>query len=640
MEDAERRPPPLRASLLPASIAAVILLHLMLVLYFEPPGILLDSQPLSHRDFHTHAEQAYRVSEALDGWGKSWAYDVQLLAGYPNGTVFDADNKAWELWTYALWKAGLEKGTAFNLFVMLAHLLLPVVVLASARLFRLRWWTCTAAMLIASLLWFFDSLVHTCWWIGMQAFAIAGYLFLLPLALLFRYTEEGGWWRAALMGVLLAAGHLVHPYIFLVLVLPMLAIYIRGARSMDLIRHAGVWAAAIFTIAANAYWIAVAFRFWHYVLDSGYFGSSTLSYLVSDYLGLLRDPTVTGNMENRTGFRILVLGMAVASLVIWRRKRDPRFLPFVLGLGSLAALVYLGGYFWITQQVQPYRFLQPLAFMAVIPAAWFVEEAWTSNALRRLPRLAYAAFGLVALVALPYLARDVLYFMPDLGPGTPTAEERKPVGERMGAEAVVQKTGPPYRRQGPRKDQVELARWLEENFDGSGRILVENPSLGEFLAWRTDFEILGGFQMRNMAHTAAHFFRRHPASKVPDTTIERYLKDYAVAVIIVTRQLPEFEWREDLFEPLQWIPPHRTYTSKIPWSYLQEGTGRVKASMNRIEVTGSDPNQDIVLRYHWLETLVCTPECSIEREPVLEDPVGFIRIPAPHPADLVVENAY
>ncbi|MBW2262944.1 MAG: hypothetical protein JRG91_13285 [Deltaproteobacteria bacterium] len=62
--------------------------------------------------------------------------------------------------------------------------------------------------------------------------------------------------------------------------------------------------------------------------------------------------------------------------------------------------------------------------------------------------------------------------------------------------------------------------------------------------------------------------------------------------------------------------------------------------MNRIEVTGSDPNSDLVLRYHWLETLVCTPDCSITREPVLDDSVGFIRIPAPHPADVVVENGY
>ncbi|MBW2262945.1 MAG: hypothetical protein JRG91_13290 [Deltaproteobacteria bacterium] len=541
MKDGERKPPPFRAYMVPASLAAVLLLHIALVLYFEPTDIILGPDPLSHRDFHTHAEQAWRVSEALDGWGKSWAYDVQLLAGYPNGTVFDADNKAWELWTYVLWKAGLERGTAFNLFVLLAHLLLPIVVVASARLFRLRWWTCTAAVLLASLMWFFDSLVHTCWWIGMQAFAIAGYLFLLPLALMHRYVEEGGWWRAALMGALLAAGHLVHPYIFIVLALPMLAIYIRGFKRMDRIRHAGIWAAAAFTIAANAYWIIVAFQFWHYVLDSGFFGSSTLSYIVSDYLGLLRDPTITGNMENRTAFRVLVIGMAATSLVIWRNKKDSRFLPFALGLGGLAALVYLGGYFWITQQVQPYRFLQPLAFMAVIPAAWFVEEAWTSNALRRLPKLAYAAAGLVALVALPYLARDVLYFMPDLGPGTPTLEERKPVGERMGPEAATQKHGPPYRRQGQRRDQVELAAWLEENFDGSGRILVENPSLGEFLAWRTDFEILGGFHMRNMAHTAAHFFRRHPAGNVSDRTLERYLKDYAVAVVIVTSKIPAFE---------------------------------------------------------------------------------------------------
>jgi len=53
----------------------------------------------------------------------------------------------------------------------------------------------------------------------------------------------------------------------------------------------------------------------------------------------------------------------------------------------------------------------------------------------------------------------------------------------------------------------------------------------------------------------------------------------------------------------------------------------------------------VVLRYHWLETLRCkgaddSGACDIVREPVRDNPVGFMRIPAGHPADFDIVNEY
>ena len=42
-----------------------------------------------------------------------------------------------------------------------------------------------------------------------------------------------------------------------------------------------------------------------------------------------------------------------------------------------------------------------------------------------------------------------------------------------------------------------------------------------------------------------------------------------------------------------------------------------------------------------METLRCVPDCELQRVPIDNfDPVGFIKIPAPHPADLEVRNVY
>ena len=100
----------------------LLLLGAHLGLFFEFSGAqLLSATPYFGHDFNTHIEQTWRVLEGLRGWGKSWVYDVQLLAGQPNGVFFDADNKAWELWTYALTLLGVPQGWAFNSFVVAVH---------------------------------------------------------------------------------------------------------------------------------------------------------------------------------------------------------------------------------------------------------------------------------------------------------------------------------------------------------------------------------------------------------------------------------------------------------------------------------------------------------------------------------------
>ena len=73
-----------------------------------------------------------RVVEALERWGHSWLYDVQLLAGQPEGTITDSGSKGWELWTFALHACGVPKVIAFNTFVLAISLSCPVLIYAAA----------------------------------------------------------------------------------------------------------------------------------------------------------------------------------------------------------------------------------------------------------------------------------------------------------------------------------------------------------------------------------------------------------------------------------------------------------------------------------------------------------------------------
>ena len=377
-----------------SGVAAVALLHLGLLAIFIAPDLWGAGRPLPNVDFHTHATQTWRVLEGLAGWGQSWVYDVQLLAGQPTGAIFDADNKAWELWTYALTALGVERTVAFNSFALLVHLLVVPAVYVAARLFELRPARATLASLLAVLLWWFDAWLHWCWWIGMVAYAAASFLALVPLALFYRFTEDRRPWQAIACALALALTHLVHPYAFFVLAPPMLALWWRARRRLRPLDHAAVVAIAGLTVAANAYWLVVAAQFWHYILDSAIYGQAHLGILGADLLEWLLEPETTGLIGARTTFRWLTLALAVLGLVAWRRRDDRRFVPFALGLGCLAALTYLGGYSAITGQIQPYRHVGPLVMLAAIPAADRLGELFAGRPWRSWPRSAQVAVAL------------------------------------------------------------------------------------------------------------------------------------------------------------------------------------------------------------------------------------------------------
>ncbi len=619
------------------ALLGVLGLHLACFLYFLPPSVWWTDAPMTGVDFETHIAQVWRVLEGLDGWGRTWVYDVRLLAGYPHGVLFDADNKGWELWTYLVRNLGASQGLAFNLFVVVAHWLVLPVVFTSARLFGLGRGGALLAAAMGSLLWYFDSFSHWCWWVGMVAYAFASYLCLLPLALFWRWLQDRRPWQAVAAALTLGLAHLVHPYSFFILAAPMLALWVYHWRRLGPRGHATVVAIAITTVAMNAWWLAVDLRFWHYILDSGFFGQSGAQFILADLFGLLLDSATSGMIGTRTAFRVLFVAAAILALVWWRRERDPRFVPFAAAMLTLAALSYLGAYAWIFRQIQPYRHTLPLGFMAIVPAAAALTAAIKRGLFNNLGRAPKLALVLLAIPAAQHLISDILYYAPKAVPKV------APLYNNGWIPITSQGFGeqPDYRHRPIDEQYDSVVDWVRAHDDGQSRFLIEEPSIGEQLTWRTDAQILGGFIYRNLAHSNANLFRRRKEGIASDAELRAYFETYAVSHVIITRPGKSWDRRLAVLEFTAQIGPHRVYRTKITPQLIATGGGKVEASTNLLRVTGSDPNQDLVLRYHWLETLTCAPDCTISRAAIDSfDPVGFIKIPAPHPADLEVRNAY
>ncbi len=623
----------------------VLALHAALAFRFEPPSVVFGPDPIATIDYDTHYEQTVRALEAFRSAGRTWAYDPHLLAGQVSGAIFDADTKLHELFTIALERLGVPPARGYNLFILLAHLLLAPTIYASARLFRLSRAAATTAVLLASLCWYFDAFSHWVFWVGMISYGFASYAAILPIALFYRYCEDRRPVQIAGVGILLAAIHHLHPYSFFILIVPMALLYLRAFRSLERRHHLAVIGMAVFVLAANLWWLRVALRFWHYVLDSSFYLDATAAYVVYDYLGFLKEPSTTGVMAARTGFRFLALGGATLGLLAWRRARDARYVLFATTLGVLLGVAYFGGYLAPLRQVQPYRFSLPATFLATLPAGAFLcaaaGEVRDLHAGGRLQRPLVLLLGLCIFVGAPRLIRDALYFLPELVPrhARPLPAPPPNINGSIGFGTIQWPEPFDFKHAPIGPDAHAVADFVRAHDDGSGRWLVEWWMLGERLAWATDAQILGGFRELNLGHSDANWFRKYPSGAAPDPAeLGKYLERYNVKWVIVSNPTPELESRTDLLTLEATVYGTRVYRTRIASSFLADGPGQVRAELNHLTVRGSKGG-DLVLRYHYLETLWCRPACTLYRAEVPGDRVGFIGVRGA-PADFEIWNGY
>jgi hypothetical protein len=626
-------------------LAGVLLMaaHVGLVNYFVPFENVFGVRPLTGADYDLHIGQVYRVVEGLEGWGKSWVYDVKLVAGQPEGTITDSGSKGWELWTYAMHQLGATRPIAFNTFVLLVMLACPLLVFAAARAFELPYGASLLAAAMASSVWFFDSYVHWIWFVGMISWAGASCLALLTLGLFYRLMRTQHLAFALPCGLCLGIGHLIHPYSFFVLAPPMAAVYFRGFRSRRRSVHAAVVGIAIFAVAINAFWLITSLAHWHYILDSGFFARGALGYFVSDFFEILRGPD-TGVIGVRSGFRILYFGLSAAWLVLERRRSDPRVLPIAVGMLSALALAYLAAYLPGGPQVQPYRNLPPAILLSTIPAAAFLSQQ-VSGRMWQSATTGVRALLLVAAVALfQHLSQQILFFIPRSLP----APDSFPDGFAfpLSKYGFLSYFPPDQLHYGlPHPYEVEpglaaTAAWLSENIPSNSRVLVEGAALGERLAWSSPFEVIGGFRERNVAHAYANYFRSHDRRPATPSELGEYLRTFGISWIVLCLDHPEFDNAPGVVAPVRVIAGYRVYRTVAPVGRVLAGAGTVRARTNEIDVRDSDPNRPLVLSYHFHEALRCAPECSIERENHPLDRVGFIRVPSPHPRAFRIFNSY
>ena len=630
------------------TLAALILaVHVGLVLVACPPSVVFGDRPFGVADYNTHYQQTVTVGRALERFGKTWAYDPNLLAGVPAGLFFDVDNKAHALFTFGLVRIGVRQPVAFNLFTLVSCLLAPLSLLWAARLLRLGRGGQLWAMGLTVALWHFDSGLRYFWSSGMISFATVSHGAMPVLALFYRLlgarrsTWHGLGFALALCG-LLPLLLLIHVWSFVICVAPMVTLYAVHLRRLPLVRHLQIWAVALVAVLANAFWLFPALAHLDLLAPATVLGQANPMYLVADFLGVVRLPYQTDFILLHTFFRFLALVAALITLWWWRRQSDQRFLLGVVGLGWLAGVSYLGGWVPVLKATEPYRFIAPMMLMSALLAG-----PWITTYLAQRPWRQMSAATRIALVALllllaPRALREMLCFLPEASPPAYIG-----AGDPSQIGIPDFKAAPPTRpfRIAPVSDEIMvLASFVQRSCREEGRVLVREWPVAEVLRWATDRAIVGGFNERRTIHEEANVFRRLDEPRLHGEQLAAYVRRYAIHYLVLTGAPDQrLEMRFDLFRLKRVVAGFRIYEVPRPTPLVDHGAGQVTAGLNRIDVREArGVAQRLVLRFHHMRTLGCRPGCRIEREPIPGDPAGFIRVVGQPmlPRKFVVEHQY
>ncbi|MBK7399273.1 MAG: hypothetical protein IPJ34_24145 [Myxococcales bacterium] len=215
---------------------------------------------------------------------------------------------------------------------------------------------------------------------------------------------------------MLALVHTLHPYTFLALAGPMLVLYVRERKALSRNEHAGILAAAPLTVLANLWWLKTALRFWHYILDSGYYLDATPDFVLWDWLAITR---AVGHRRARQPQRVPVRGArGVRGRALPHAQGEGRAVavgearapvPAVRGLRRFARAAAAAG------AALPLRAAGDRARDGVRGELFDDLAAPIATALRERGRGGRDARRARAGRA-PRLLRDVLYFVPDLVP--------------------------------------------------------------------------------------------------------------------------------------------------------------------------------------------------------------------------------
>jgi hypothetical protein len=596
-------------------LCLVGLLHFTIVAHaFRNAGDLI-SLPIRNDDSAMHFYTATHAAAHWRATGSTVGFDPGWMAGYPEGPIGLVDNKYFEL-IVALAPRGWE-AAVYNGAFLLALLSPPWILYGAARAGGASAASATGAAFCAVLATFtVPIVVHFIVWGGIS-YVFASVLVVPTTIVLGRALAANRLWRPCALSLgLTLLTVLVHPAVIPVILTgfipavaaawhrrPWVIVYVLGISA--------VLAASLFPVL----------RIWSELRGTLFLADPQGRFLHGGIVQFIQDWCLflmKVDLRPRGAGGLLGL-LALALIGVWSgpgssisRSVEQRLTRRVVlaASGGCAALAYVAA--TVVPRVanlQPYRYVVPLAFLLCLPAgetlAAHVAELRTGRGRSWLIGLAAVAVAMHAGFAL----MPIFVF----GVGWDPAEEA--------LVQYVQRIG-------------DGGRWVVESRfepEPASRGAAEEVSVKRFalMPLRTNAEFLGYSGTGPISKQRYTVFRHGLlfGRGIPDLD-EQVLRRYAVTHVVgcagpTVRDLRRLETILEQEAPIGECWAFRVRRPDA--SRVLEGRGDVRAGLDRIEVRGAEGDR-IVLKYHWLPTLRTEPPLPIEEVPQPGAPVGFIGI--------------
>jgi hypothetical protein len=554
------------------------------------------------------------------------------MAGYPSNTIQDLSIKLFEQLALGFSSFGLSSIQWFKICVFLANASVPWLIYFAARNFFFAEASENLEALLAAFLgtvYWWNSLPREMFFYGMIGFPVASHFSILGASLFYRLAvnpSSPAWVYISwlLFAVVILPLHIQSIVIFLP---PMVALLAAQPRVMTGRILLWIGAAVALSTLVNSPWLITAF--YHrgddvaaaIVEQLPLFASAQPFTFLLDYLGPQGFWTFRpGFAEKGLRIALLLLGLAgIAELV--RKKERTLAAMLISALSVLFAITYLGGLIPPVAAWQPLRFKVPFDLVLVLAAAYSLTR-WLAGrrdaGLRLVPFV--LVFGIVAFVV-------------NL--------------------AQTESSGRLHLRAGLNANLRAIVDWIAREAPADGRVLFEESGdetgfvydgvyLSSFVPHLTGRELIGGpINLYNDRHHFAEFhsgqmFKRD-VRMLGDAELRDYLRLYNIGAVVAFHpaSVQRLQAIPGLVTTERRIGPVHLMRVNQPLSWFIAGEGKVKAGLNRLELSGLSGNE-VILKYHWVDGLSATPPTKIEAVKMLDDPIPFIKLVAPPPSSVIL----
>ena len=590
--------------------------HLVGLSLFINLSDFYDNPPIHYTDYTTHYAGVWTVQHLLDS-GHLWGYDPYFHAGYPAGTLSDIDNKGIEMVTWLLGRCGLPLALAFNLLLLALMALSPLAVYLAGCLLGLSPPVSILALGLALVLWYGDEAIFWSWQGGKIAFLSASFLGLLTVAAFWRWAglvEQGSPFSPALAGWMWFGLGLflfwLHPLTFFILAVPLATGVLAAWRGGNWRTRLTPLAWALCVLGVNWPWLRLVLNALPYLLPSSQFLQGGWAQLWVD----LRSWYMP--------FRLALCGLAFLGVWQWQQSGRRLWLPLAASLLTWFGLAYAGAGLGLGD-TQPYRFIIAALLACTLPAAAALFTIWRYDR-----RAGLLLAGLLLLTAAPALYA-----------GRPR--------HRLQADGT-----PRDHLSGPRLDEHAVCRKLQELDLQAGRVMTNDWRLGAYLPACSGAQTIGGpflwvSTTYGFTNAGLDEMLGQKLAELSSKELGQIFVQYNIAWAVVNTQLYPVgytldEWDGDhpgLLQPLVEYGAYRIYAVQQPTSWFFKGSGKVSASYNRLEIRGASPGE-VVLKYHWIDSLSVEPALPISPRYIGADPVPFIGVNNGNVADFVIFQDY